>query len=196
MTEPGHTIEHLLDSCRAPILRYVLSICHDHAMAEDLVQETFLKAHKSRDSLTDESRALSWLYRIATNVCHDRYRRDGAWGKPRSRDVETLDGAEQDNLVMADEPRLDKALEQEEMSSCVQSYLAALPDSYRAVILFHDAEGMTNQEIATMLGVSLAAAKIRLHRAREKLREALSRACSFSSDERGVLICDPKPEDS
>ncbi len=82
------------------------------------------------------------------------------------------------------------------MSACVQDYLAELSDSYRAVILLHDAEGLTNPEIAEMLGVSVATVKIRLHRARAKLRAALARACSFSTDERGVLVCDPKSPES
>jgi RNA polymerase sigma-70 factor (ECF subfamily) len=66
----------------------------------------------------------------------------------------------------------------------------------RAVILLHDAAGMTNPEIAAMLGVSLATVKIRVHRAREKLRAALREACSFSADDRGVLVCEPKPRET
>ena len=79
------------------------------------------------------------------------------------------------------------------MSSCVQDYLEELPDDYRAVILLHDLEGLTNPEIAEMLGCSLATAKIRLHRARKKLKEALDNACEFSRDDRGVFVCERKP---
>ena len=78
------------------------------------------------------------------------------------------------------------------MSGCVQQYIAQLSDSYRAVILLHDTQGLTNPEIAEMLDLSLATVKIRLHRARKRLREALLRACSFSYDDRGVLICERK----
>lgn len=63
------------------------------------------------------------------------------------------------------------------MSSCVQDYIAALPESYRAVILLHDVQGLTNPEIAEMLGLSLATTKIRLHRARNRLRAALGEGC-------------------
>jgi RNA polymerase sigma-70 factor (ECF subfamily) len=83
-------------------------------------------------------------------------------------------------------------MEQQEMSACVQRYLTDLPDSYRAVILLHDEAGMTNPEIAEMLGVSIATVNIRVHRAREKLRATLRKACSFSADDRGVLVCEPK----
>nr|NIM05142.1 RNA polymerase sigma factor [Armatimonadota bacterium]NIM23371.1 RNA polymerase sigma factor [Armatimonadota bacterium]NIM67232.1 RNA polymerase sigma factor [Armatimonadota bacterium]NIN05419.1 RNA polymerase sigma factor [Armatimonadota bacterium]NIO96623.1 RNA polymerase sigma factor [Armatimonadota bacterium] len=53
-------------------------------------------------------------------------------------------------------------------------------------------EGLTNPEIAEMLGASLSTIKIRLHRAREKLRAALSEGCLFTIDERGVFVCEPK----
>lgn len=172
---------------RDVIHRYVLSVVRDPATAEDLTQETFLRAHRNLASLDDATRLVPWLYRIATNVCHDRFRKASY-----RAEAEICEDLEQTDVA----PRLDKVMEQKEMSSCVQNYLAELSDSYRAVILLHDAEGLTNPEIAAMLGVSLPTVKIRLHRARAKLREALDRACSFSTDERGVVVCDPKQGDS
>ena len=68
------------------------------------------------------------------------------------------------------------------------------PDDYRIAILLHDAHGLSNPEIADLLGCSLATAKIRVHRARGRLRETLATACSFEIDERGVLVCDPQPD--
>ncbi len=124
-----------------------------------------------------------------------QYRGQKSHGKPGAGDIDPYDAVEQDHAIAAAGPRLDQALEQDEMSSCVQSYLAELSDTYRAVILLHDVEGMTNPEIARMLGISLPTVKIRIHRAREKLRDALANACSFSSDERGVLLCEPKPDE-
>ncbi len=78
------------------------------------------------------------------------------------------------------------------MSACVQQYLADLPDSYRAVILFHDMHGLTGPEMVEALGVPLSTVKIRLHRARLKLKAALQAGCDFSRDERGVLTCESK----
>ena len=86
----------------------------------------------------------------------------------------------------------DKVMEQREMSDCVRGYLEGLPDAYRTVILLHDVQGLTNPEIAELLGVSLDAVKIRLHRARAKLRSALDQGCRLSHDERGVRICEPR----
>jgi RNA polymerase sigma-70 factor (ECF subfamily) len=179
-----------LTTHREAILRYVRSIVRDAAVAEDLTQETLLRAQQKLATLEDPARLGSWLYRIATHICYDRYRGVSARGRVRSLDEE----AEQGRLsALADaQPRLDKLMEQQEMSACVQRYLVELPETYRAAILLHDEAGMTNPEIAEMLGVSLATVKIRVHRAREKLRAALREACSFSSDDRGVLVCEEK----
>jgi len=182
---------------REAIFRYVLSVVRDPSVAEDLTQETFLRAHRHRTSLENASKLVPWLYRVATNVCHDRFRQASYRHRPSSLegDPESI-GAVVARAAADTAPRLDKVMEQDEMSSCVQSYLADLSDSYRAVILLHDAEGLTNPEIAEVLGVSVPTVKIRLHRARAKLRDALTRACSFSTDERGVVVCDPKSGDS
>jgi RNA polymerase sigma-70 factor (ECF subfamily) len=190
--QPGFDFETQISAHRAAILGYVRSIVGDPATAEDLTQETLLRAHDRRETLKDEARLVAWLYRIATNLCRDRFRRQQSHGKPGPKDIEPYDAVEQVHPVAAAGPRLDQALEQDEMSSCVQSYLAGLPDTYKAAILLHDMEELTNPEIARMLGISLPTVKIRIHRAREKLREALAGGCSFSSDERGVLVCRPK----
>jgi RNA polymerase sigma-70 factor (ECF subfamily) len=188
------TLPETLASHREAIYRYVLGIVRDRATAEDLTQETLLRAHGKLPTLQDPSRLPSWLYRIATNICRDRFRRASYRNRPESLDEKGDGDSESSDVREAVDtgPRLDKLMEQKEMSSCVQSYLAGLSDSYRAVILLHDAEGLTNPEIAEMLEVSLATVKIRLHRAREKLRAALAEACSFSTDERGVVVCEPK----
>jgi RNA polymerase sigma-70 factor (ECF subfamily) len=182
---------------REAIRRYILGIVRDSTEAEDLTQEALLRAHDKLGTLQNPSKMLPWLYRIATNVSYDRFRQASFKHRPLSLD-QKLDGDAEANSVetVADaEPRLDLAMEQEEMGDCVQRYLAGLSDQYRAVILLHDTQGLTNPQIAEMLGVSLATVKIRLHRARKRLREALGDACSFDNDDRGVLVCEPKPDE-
>jgi RNA polymerase sigma-70 factor (ECF subfamily) len=88
---------------------------------------------------------------------------------------------------------LEQTVERDEMSACVQQYLADLPDDYRAVVFLQDMHGLTGPEIAETLGVSLATVKIRLHRARKRLRAALGDGCTFSRNKDGVLVCEPRP---
>lgn len=179
---------------RAPIVRYIRGMVRDPATAEDLAQETLLRAHQKLATLEDPRKLVPWLYRIATNLSHDRFRGTLQRERAASRDLAARGTREAHPVETAVDPspRLDTVLGQQEMSACVQEYLTGMPDAYRAVMLLHDVEGLTNPEIAAMLGVSLATVKIRLHRARERLRAALAAACAFSTDERGVLACDRK----
>lgn len=182
-----------LPSHHRTIYRYILSIVGDADEAKDLTQETFLRAHDKLSGLQDRHKLLPWLYRIATNCCYDHFRQASFRRCSQSLDAERDAESTLGEPAEADAPRLDKLMEQDQMSSCVQKYLMELPDAHRAVILLRDAEGLSNPEVADMLGISLATAKIRLHRARAKLRSALNDACLFSIDERGVVVCDPKP---
>ena len=172
------------------IRRYILSMVHDPVEADDLTQEVFLRAHRKLGSLRDRDALVSWLYRIATHACYDRFRK---WSRQPGLDPLDINGSVAGNAAGADtdEPRLDRMIERAEMSACVRGFLEDLSDEYRQVILLHDMEGLTNPEIAGMLGMSLDAIKIRLHRARRKLQGALAANCDFSNDEDGVFVCEP-----
>lgn len=193
MTVSSPDLSELLATHREAIARYIRGIVRNDAEAEDLTQETLLRAHNKQSTLEDPTRLVPWLYRIATNVTHDRFRQASYRHRTVPLEEGTAGEPAQLEIMPDDSPRLDKLMEQKEMSSCVQEYIEDLLDSYRAVILLHDVQGLTNPEIAEMLGISLATVKIRLHRARSKLRAALAEGCSVSQDERGVQVCEPKP---
>jgi RNA polymerase sigma-70 factor, ECF subfamily len=176
-----------LAELRPQVLRYVTGLVRDRGDAEDLTQETFLHAHRRLASLRDPDSVLPWLYSIATHVCLDRLRQQG---RRRSH--------ESDLDPEAVEPPGPAALEslrveQAEMSDCVSGYVGRLSDSYRAVLLLHDVHGLTCPEIAELLGDSPGSVKVRLHRARKRLRAELASACSFSYDECGTLVCESVP---
>ena len=186
-------LEGRLVPFRPQVQRHILAMVRDQAEAEELTQDTYARAFARIGQLRDPQAALAWLYRIATTVALDRLRQR----RPPTvaLDEATLSGEAAKRAAGRErEPSLLDALEQSEMSECVQGYLAALPDDYRVAILLHDAHGLSNPEIAELLGCSLATVKIRVHRARARLRETLATACTFEIDERGVLVCDPAPD--
>jgi RNA polymerase sigma-70 factor (ECF subfamily) len=178
---------------RAEVQRHILAMVRNQAEAEELTQDTYTRALERIGQLRDPQASLAWLYRIATTVTLNRLRQR----RPSTILLDTVAPADAEAEQAAARERtpslLEGALESSEMSECVQGYLAALPDDYRIAILLHDAHGLSNPEIAQLLDCSLATAKIRVHRARERLRETLAAACSFEIDERGVLVCDPQP---
>jgi RNA polymerase sigma-70 factor (ECF subfamily) len=79
-----------------------------------------------------------------------------------------------------------------EMRECVRGYIEHLPPRYRSVVLLSDEADLTNQEISEVLGISLDTVKIRLHRARGRLRKDLGAGCTVYRDERNELACEPK----
>ena len=170
----------------ARILRYVRSVVRDPDEAQDLTQETFLRAQRRRETLRDPEAVLSWLYSIATHVCLDRLRQRAREGQARS-DLDPEAVAPPDPA-----PSAGLLAEQEDMSDCVEAYVAELSDSYRAVLLMHDVKGLSAREIGELLGDTTGSVKIRLHRARKQLQAALAAGCEFTQDERGALVCDPK----
>ncbi|HEU4544088.1 MAG TPA: RNA polymerase sigma factor [Jiangellaceae bacterium] len=177
---------------RPRIYRYLLSMARNPDMAEDLTQETFLRAMRGLGSLQERAALVAWLYRLATNVFIDWVR---AEGRRRLVYVSGQDHDEADLVAEISDPqaRVDRRVEQSEMSECVQGFVDDLPDDFRSVILLHDAHGLSNPEIAEMLGLTVATTKIRIHRGRLRLRQALEEGCTFEPDDRGVTVCDPVP---
>jgi RNA polymerase sigma-70 factor (ECF subfamily) len=181
------TLTNDLGRYRQALLDHVRSIVRDPAEAEDVLQEVLVKAHMGVEQLHAEAALAAWLFRIATHVAIDHLRK-------RSRQPDVADDVDATKLSSEDEgvPGLQRLVEQQEMSACVQRFLLDLPSVYRTVLLLHDLDGLTAGEIARSLGITLENAKIRLHRARAALRASLEAGCSFSCDERGVLVCEPR----
>lgn len=169
------------------IYRYVLSLVHNPSEAEDLTQDTFLRAYARRDSLRDPNAIRGWLYRIATHACLDRLRQ-----RVVHVSIDGEEGSQAMDSVPEDSPSALEIAEREETGVCVQRCLDFLSDSYRAVILLHEAHSLTAPEIAELLGESLGTIKIRLHRARRKLQEIMDIGCAVSQSKNGVPCCEPK----
>jgi RNA polymerase sigma-70 factor, ECF subfamily len=167
------------------IFRYVLRMVKNRAEAEDLTQETFLRACRGCDSLRDPEAVRGWLYRIATHVCLDRLRQ-----RTSPLSLDSQEGRIPTSVSLA--PSVLEIAERKETSACVQRCLDFLPDSYRAVILLHKAHSLTADEIAHLLGLKLTTVKMRIHRGRRMLQQVMECGCTVSNDNRGVPVCQPK----
>jgi RNA polymerase sigma-70 factor (ECF subfamily) len=178
---------------RGQILAYLHRLTRDLALAEELTQETFLRASRGLPGFRGASKLTTWLYRIATRVYLDQRRREAA----RRADPDELPPDLAAPIAVEPPggagPRLpDRLFEDSEMGTCIRDFVDCLPPDYRAVIVLHDLEGFTNPEIAEALDSSLDAVKIRLHRARRQLRQMLSENCDVEVDPGGALQCDRK----
>jgi RNA polymerase sigma-70 factor (ECF subfamily) len=184
----------IFDDYQRPVYNYLLRMTQDQTVAEDLTQETFIRVYRGLPGFRGEASLATWVYHIATNISLDHFRR-----RSTAQDTVTrsLDGVETDQEWLADNKAAspEQLATQSAMAVCVQKFMEQLPPDYRAALVLHDLQGMKNREIAAVLDVSLDTVKIRLHRARTKLRAALNSGCDFAHDERNVLVCEPKAED-
>ncbi len=169
------------------IYRYVLTFVHEPGDAEDLTQETFLRAYSRRDQLHDPNTVRGWLYRIATRVCLDRLRQAS-----RVSVLKSDEGFSAIDSVPSKSPSPLEIAERKETGACVQRCLDFLSDRYRAVLLLHEAHSLTAAEIAELLGENLGTIKIRLHRARHNLQEIMQMGCAVSQSGSGVPCCEVK----
>ena len=133
--------------------------------AEDLLQETFLTAHRKLGLYRGESSLGTWLFRLATNVCIDHLRsRGNRWAQL----TDTLDG-DADGTVTSTGPVLGTIDRMD-----LERAIAALPPGARLVFVLHDIEGFDHREIGEIVGVSDGTSKSQLHRARMRLRDMLA----------------------
>jgi RNA polymerase sigma-70 factor (ECF subfamily) len=146
----------LCQALRPDLLRFAFWLSRDLALAEDVVQETMLRAWKARDSLLDEAAAKPWFLTII--------RREFARTFERKR----LPTVDIDELIAREEPSLAAAQEQD--LADVRAALFKLPDEYREPLVLQVLMGCSTTEIAAELGLSTAAVLTRLFRARKQLR--------------------------
>ncbi len=177
------------------ILRYLTSLT-DHQEAEELAQITFEKINRSLGSFKGESKLSTWIYRIATNTALDRLK--SSHYKHSHSGPQTIlalyePGTESTISEHTDTPRsTDEKIIRGEMSECIREFIDKLPPDYRTVIILNELEGFANKEISQILQISLETTKIRLHRARAKLKKSLESSCDFHHDYNSGLACDRK----
>ncbi len=181
---------------RDRILRYLTRMVGEND-AEDLTQEVFAKVSQALKAFRGESQLSTWVYQIATNAALDRLRRssprrENGQGLPVEAIAESE--ADKDTWTGEEKASTEQRLIRQEMNGCIREIIATLPENYRTVIVLSEMEGLRDGEVADILGLSLQAAKVRLHRARARLKKELSTACVFYRDDRNELACDRKNE--
>ena len=164
---------------------YIRTRVREHAAAEDILQEVFLKAQKRLGQLESVEKLSGWLFLIARNAVTDHFRAAGAKAKVTtglSEDLELPDETEEPALENPDALR-----------EAFRRIVFSLPEPYREAIVLTEYEGLTQKELAERLGISFSGAKSRVQRGREKLKDALLECCALEFDRRGnVIECEPR----
>ena len=170
-------VDELLRLYQGKIFNLAMSILKNESDAEEAAQDVFMTVIRKADTFQGNSAFYSWMYRICVNTCLMRLR-----GKRRNDTV----SIEEFMPVFTDEgmhasPMDDWSKEverdalNEELGQMIRKYTEELSEKYRVVFVLSDVEGLSNEETAKILGLTVPAIKSRLHRARLYLREQLSR---------------------
>jgi RNA polymerase sigma-70 factor (ECF subfamily) len=160
---------------RDELYRFVLKRVRNEAAAEDIVQEALVKAYTYRETLKEPSRLRSWLYQIIRHTIFDHYR--------GQRPTEPVP----DDLLPADASE-EGCQAGRELAGCLAPLLDGIPAAYREALRLADIEGVTQQDVAARLDLSLSGAKSRVQRARRMLRDSLLACCRVEQDRRGAVV--------
>jgi len=155
------------------IFGLVSRMVRDHAVAEELTQDVFLKAFRKLDAFRGDAKFSTWLYRIAVNVCHDY--RASVTARIRREEMSLEAGSVKVMALPAPGARPDDQTIAREMAGAFQACLDRLNEPYRGAFVLRHQQGLGYDEIASVLGISRSNAKVRVHRAREMILGHLRR---------------------
>jgi RNA polymerase sigma-70 factor (ECF subfamily) len=163
--------ETLVNQHKDAVYRQMVRVCGNREDAEDVLIEALLKAYRHLDELRDDVAFRAWLAKIASRVCWQMRKRDALMPLLQLSELEA-EGRE----LAAQEPPFDVQMDLAEMKAALREAISALPAAYRSVYEMRDLQDMAGVEVAQRLGISPAAMKSRLHRARELVRKQLDNA--------------------
>jgi RNA polymerase sigma-70 factor (ECF subfamily) len=179
--------EALLERYEDKVFRLAYRFVRNESDAKEILQDTFLSVWRKLDTFKGDSLFSSWVYRVAANTALMRLRTQRRHPQISTEDLPPgfLDGLRPDGggeaLAHLPSPgenwakRPDEQLQSDELRQHIQAAVDALPELYRTVFLIRDVEGLSTEETAEVLNISVPTVKTRLHRARIALREAIAK---------------------
>lgn len=167
-------MEQLWQAYSTRLGNFIHSRVQDDAEAEDILQEVFIRIHRSLCCSDAWDKPDAWFYQITRNLIIDHYR--------KRRELVELS---EELPAGADLPDEDTAAE---LALSLREWIEELPEPYRQALLLTEYEGLSQQELADRMGISLSGAKSRVQRARGRLRDMLLNCCHFVLDRRGHVM--------
>lgn len=166
--------EYLVLKFRRPMLSFMYRMARNSSVAEELVQEVFLRVYRSRATYNAEAKFSTWLYRIATNLAVN-HARDTKYEKPElAVNLDEPDSDTGQTPDLADStPSAEQTLLRRERLAAIRQHVQNLPERQRMAVLMHKYQGLDYRQIADVLKLSESATKSLLFRAYETLREKL-----------------------
>lgn len=179
-------LDAVLSSYRPRLAAFMAKVSKNEGDVEDLVQETLIRVARGWDGFRGESALSTWIFQIASNICVDHFRAGSSRPQPYQTEKE-IEGASSPGIL--------GNIEQREVGTCVRDGIAQLPGSYARILIMHYMDGAPLKAIAAAEGITVNAAKVRLHRARKRFHDHCAASCEVSGDASGDVVCTPKGKD-
>jgi RNA polymerase sigma-70 factor (ECF subfamily) len=169
------SVERALELLQDTVFAFSLKVCGHREDAEDTMQETLLKVTSALPQFSDPRALAVWLYKVAKTRCLMSRRSKFAPKEQLSLEVLMPDRAELERLMQAEETHPERALLASEAGERIRQAVQKLPPEYRLALVLHDMEELSTEEIARVMGLREGTVRVRLHRARVFVRNALAK---------------------
>jgi RNA polymerase sigma factor (sigma-70 family) len=168
-------LNELIGRWQQPLVAFIYRYIGQETEALDLAQETFVRVYETRHRYTDQGKFSTWLFAIAANLSRNylRWRHRRRDSASEGRDSKGVEIAE---AVQSEDDSPDQAAMRSESISLVREVVNQLPHDLKTVILLYEYQGLSYEEIASVLGCSTKAVEMKLYRTRKLLREKLLRS--------------------
>lgn len=174
----------LVSKYQRKLLRVVMRLVRDPGDAEDVVQESFVRAYRALPHFRGESAFYTWMYRIGVNTAK-------SWLEAQGRRMPTMtdlagdtEGFAEDDLGLRDEATPDRLLMSKQIGETVSAAMDALPPDMRMAIALREIDGLSYEEIAQVMGAPIGTVRSRIFRAREAIAERLRPLLDTAPDRR------------
>jgi len=173
------------------MIRIYLARYVNETVAEDLTQDVFVKASNNLEKFRGDSSIKTWIYRIATNVAKDFLKSKAFKASIRQVPILETELEEYDHFFNSN-ISIEDNFEATKMNECIKEFIHRLPINYSAVLVLSELEEMNTKEISNIMKLSIGTVKVRLHRARARLKKELEMGCNISTNSDNKMECERK----
>lgn len=173
-------ITQLWETYNQDIKRFVFSKVKDEQLANDLLQETFIKAYSKLDTVVDEKKVKSWLFSIARNATLDYFRKSNKTVPLNAFDIKDEFWEEQPHSPQ----------------DCLPGIIKNLPKKYRDPLFLADIKGVKQTDVAKRLNLPVPTVKSQIQRGRKLIKQGYMDCCNYTENEKGQLVGELKPKEN